>query len=101
MSEAIAAFAATALTLLAAWLRERRRDKIAADQGAVDLTAKFYELWGAELKRMTAQIDRLQALVVALENEVLLLGGDPIRIRRQVDAAAAAARAASSDTTGT
>lgn len=41
----------------------------------------FYALWNEELKRLRTEIDTLHLLVSALEQEIITLGGDPVRVR--------------------
>lgn len=88
----LAAVGGGALKAVLDWVRGRQQDAVNVAATAQDLTAQFYATWEAEIKRLATQVDRLNAqinrlniLVGALENEIHVLGGDPQRIRAQVD----------------
>lgn len=51
---------------------------------AVGLANDIYPLWAKEVDRLAKQIDILHALIMALESELILLGGDPIKVRLDV-----------------
>lgn len=56
-----------------------------SQQAANDSTMlSFYALWTEELERLRKDIDRLHALVGALEHEIISLGGDPVRVRLEL-----------------
>lgn len=70
-------FAGGAAAELVRFFRHRTVDASAV-MGAM------YPIFHQEIQRLSLQLDRLQALIVALETEVVHLGGDPNRIRQQV-----------------
>ena len=51
----------------------------------LDQLAKFYPILTMEITRLSHANDRLSSLVEALENEIVFLGGDPDRIRKNVN----------------
>lgn len=62
------------------WSAEATRlsETIDALRREADTTARAH---AEQLRRLTAEVDRLQSLATALEAEVIALGGDPRRIR--------------------
>jgi len=65
--------------------RARLQTAIAGEQNQQSANDKtmltFYTMWNDELIRLRREIDELHMLVVALEQEIIVLGGDPVRIR--------------------
>ncbi|HEY9817783.1 MAG TPA: hypothetical protein V6D20_18555 [Candidatus Obscuribacterales bacterium] len=65
--------------------RMRRIELATSQQEANDQTMlSFYAMWNEELRRLRIEIDKLHALVAALEGEIIALGGDPVRVRLQL-----------------
>ena len=56
--------------------------KIDADAGStiVMSASKTVNMMEKQLERLQKQIDNLHVLIEALENEIILLGGDPVRV---------------------
>lgn len=54
------------------------------EQGKADheTLGLFYKTWSQETERLHAKIDHLEVMVVALSDELVELGGDPLRIRK-------------------
>lgn len=65
--------------------RMRKLELATSQQEANDQTMlSFYAMWNEELRRLRIEIDKLHALVSALESEIVALGGDPVRVRLQL-----------------
>ncbi len=73
----LAALGGSAITK---WLDVRAQKKTVE----TDLTTTLQNLWKTELKHLEDQINKLQILVGLLEQELVHLGGDPVRLRLQV-----------------
>lgn len=63
------------------------RDK---DKNQLDL---FYPTWKAEMEMLRVEMANLRRLVVALSDELETLGGDPIKVRVELERQEAAKKA--------
>lgn len=68
----------TAGAKLIDWLRERRKDQLVS----LDM---FYATWKQEMARLHNQITNLEMLLEALSDELESLGGDPTKVRNELE----------------
>lgn len=72
------------LTRILVTFGERRQRAASTEQTEVATLQSVTDTLKGEIDRLAQQVNVLNVLVGALEDELVILGGDPLRVRRRV-----------------
>ena len=81
---AVVLLGSSALTAIVTRLLYMRREHVTTAATEVTALRDVATTLASEIDRLTLQVNGLHVLVGALEDEIVFLGGDPIRVRRKI-----------------